>query len=119
MNHAQALEIIFLESEMDPIRHSRGSLQTPTNQLSSSDRSKLPQGVKEPIQTMSLPKHSTPLQTLVTSLDTQRQPGQMSQSLFGAWQQVDPWLHELGLGISSDSSPPTQNSLHEVRIYLK
>jgi len=122
-NHAQAMEInvfIFLESsEMDPIRQSRESLQTPTNQLSLSDRSKLPQGVKEPIQTISLPKHSTPLQTPVTSVDTQRQPGQMSQSLFGAYQQVDPWRHEPGLGISNDRSRPIQNSFHEVRIHFK
>lgn len=104
---------------MDPIKQSRESLQTPINQPGSSGPSKLPQGVRESIRTQLLPMHCTqPLQTPVTSVGIQRPPRQMSPPLSGAWKQAAPWLIGPRLGISSDSSRPIQNPLHEVRIPL-
>jgi len=104
---------------MDPIKQSRGSLQIPTNQQGSSDPSKLSQGVKEPIQTISLPKHYTSLQTPVISIDTQRLPGQMSPSLLDAGQQTAPWLLGTRFRVSNDTLRSRQNPLQEVRISLK
>jgi len=101
---------------MDPIKQPSGSLQTPSNPVDLSDPSKLLRGVREPIQTQSLPMHYTqPLRTTVTTIDFQHFPVEMSESFSGTWQQAVPCLRGPRLGISSCSSGSIQNPLREGR----